>query len=335
MCGLMFPVPVRSCVKVFCSKVCRDLYQIKDPATFRWRTHKRQQPHIKKVCVVCASAFKVPPCKTKQQCCSRVCADRLKMSNAAVCEYCKHSFRPKSMRNSRFCTREHAFEWMHEQKQRHLIERRERKRLGDIARAEQKRETAQRLRTERAAMIHANLSVVFCCRQCATLYCRAFFTKGRGKETCSDACEQLEITDRAWRGKQDRKARMRKQRPVESHRAALAPRALWKRSAGLCACCCTFTPWELRGKNRKNSPEVDHIVPVSRGGVHSSDNLRLLCRSCNISKGSRLDAEWARWALYRERRSERTTAPLWAGSRTANDRLVPLCSASADSMGAG
>jgi hypothetical protein len=32
---------------------------------------------------------------------------------------------------------------------------------------------------------------------------------------------------------------------------------------------------------------VDHVVPVSRGGLNAPDNLRTLCRRCNSSKGAR------------------------------------------------
>lgn len=32
---------------------------------------------------------------------------------------------------------------------------------------------------------------------------------------------------------------------------------------------------------------VDHIVPVSRGGLSEMDNLQTLCATCNFGKGAR------------------------------------------------
>ena len=36
--------------------------------------------------------------------------------------------------------------------------------------------------------------------------------------------------------------------------------------------------------------ELDHIVPVARGGQNEIDNLCLACSGCNRSKGSRIEA---------------------------------------------
>lgn len=38
--------------------------------------------------------------------------------------------------------------------------------------------------------------------------------------------------------------------------------------------------------------QCDHIVPISRGGSNSFDNLTTACRSCNASKRDKLISEW-------------------------------------------
>jgi 5-methylcytosine-specific restriction endonuclease McrA len=38
--------------------------------------------------------------------------------------------------------------------------------------------------------------------------------------------------------------------------------------------------------------EQDHIIPVSRGGGYTKENIIPACRSCNASKGDKLIIEW-------------------------------------------
>lgn len=38
--------------------------------------------------------------------------------------------------------------------------------------------------------------------------------------------------------------------------------------------------------------DLDHIVPWSRGGLHTLENLTVACASCNRSKGARTPEEW-------------------------------------------
>jgi hypothetical protein len=40
--------------------------------------------------------------------------------------------------------------------------------------------------------------------------------------------------------------------------------------------------------------EVDHIIPVSKGGKDNPDNLRLLCPTCNKKKGASCKASTAK-----------------------------------------
>lgn len=44
--------------------------------------------------------------------------------------------------------------------------------------------------------------------------------------------------------------------------------------------------------------ELDHIIPHSRGGQDTYDNLVAACTTCNRSKGARTPSEWARSNSY-------------------------------------
>lgn len=40
-----------------------------------------------------------------------------------------------------------------------------------------------------------------------------------------------------------------------------------------------------------DSLEIDHVIPVSRGGKHDDANLRVLCQPCNREKWHHVDGE--------------------------------------------
>ena len=41
----------------------------------------------------------------------------------------------------------------------------------------------------------------------------------------------------------------------------------------------------------KDGDSIDHVVPRSRGGTHTWENVVAACRRCNLAKGSRLVSE--------------------------------------------
>lgn len=59
------------------------------------------------------------------------------------------------------------------------------------------------------------------------------------------------------------------------------PRVVFDRDRGVCGICASLvdpaSPWE-----------IDHVVPISKGGPHSYANVQLSHRACNRSKSARL-----------------------------------------------
>jgi 5-methylcytosine-specific restriction endonuclease McrA len=48
-------------------------------------------------------------------------------------------------------------------------------------------------------------------------------------------------------------------------------------------------------ETQKGSRHVDHVQPISRGGLHEVSNLCIACKKCNLSKGAcEPDQFWAR-----------------------------------------
>lgn len=42
----------------------------------------------------------------------------------------------------------------------------------------------------------------------------------------------------------------------------------------------------------KNGKHLDHIIPISRDGLHIINNVHWVCPKCNLSKGNKLEEEW-------------------------------------------
>jgi len=66
------------------------------------------------------------------------------------------------------------------------------------------------------------------------------------------------------------------------------PFVVFERDQWHCYICGEPTPQELRGTYDKRAPELEHIIPLSKGGEHSYANTACACRECNGSKGAKM-----------------------------------------------
>lgn len=77
------------------------------------------------------------------------------------------------------------------------------------------------------------------------------------------------------------------------HRGAVAgaerfdPIEVLERDGWRCHICRCATPKRLRGSYDDRAPELDHIIPLASGGMHTRLNTACACRRCNMTKGAK------------------------------------------------
>jgi 5-methylcytosine-specific restriction endonuclease McrA len=65
------------------------------------------------------------------------------------------------------------------------------------------------------------------------------------------------------------------------------PIKVFDRDAWRCQICLKKVSKKNRGSTKPNAPELDHILPLSKGGEHSYANTQCTCRKCNNFKSDR------------------------------------------------
>jgi 5-methylcytosine-specific restriction endonuclease McrA len=112
------------------------------------------------------------------------------------------------------------------------------------------------------------------CRECGKMFTPEYGDKRR--IFCSEECF-LKSTRRIRRHKERAKLRNVKVESVD-------PMKVFARDGWRCQLCGKKLKRLDRGTYKDCAPEMDHIIPLSKGGEHSYQNAQCSCRRCNADK---------------------------------------------------
>ena len=123
------------------------------------------------------------------------------------------------------------------------------------------------------------------CKNCGKEFCIEL-SDYHSEIYCSEAC-QKRCHDRIKRDKRIRRMKAREMDPD------ITLEKLYKRDGGTCYLCGRMCDW-ADGKMidgqfvaGESYPSIDHVKPISKGGSHTWENVKLACRHCNTVKGWR------------------------------------------------
>jgi endogenous inhibitor of DNA gyrase (YacG/DUF329 family) len=272
-------------------------------------------------CVVCQRIFRSRSKKAK--CCTRKCASALSQMarsvNAAarkmrVCEQCGVAFREGVLSKKqidaglrqRFCSRKCSADskrvYATEAAAVRAKRERKRERLG-FPKAKAEIDCSICAKSFAPTSIRQRL----CSKECREIDARR---SARLKAVANDntdrgqrACEECGVTFAPVYGSKLRTFCSKKCGKRHAHRSAKIKRKAVERGVNAesvdpikvfvrykwkCYICGANTPRHLRGSNDNRSPELDHIIPVSKGGAHTYANTALACRKCNAEKSDQI-----------------------------------------------
>lgn len=207
---------------------------------------------------------------------------------SGTCPNCGSGFQRRVTRNSerrQFCTKSCsvAFRWKTGAMDATVKARRDAARCADRARSLMIAERLLRLNARHYERMFGR------CRRCDAIYWR----ETKNQQFCDETCKTLSAADSRRRARSSSTYRAAKKAHKARRRAresvlveCFDPIEVLVRDGWTCMECGIETPPRLRGSYEPNAPEVDHVIPLARGGAHTRLNTRCTCRACNLRKGA-------------------------------------------------
>jgi ribosomal protein L34E len=119
---------------------------------------------------------------------------------------------------------------------------------------------------------------------CQTISCkgcrREFMQKQHSQKYCSIKCQNRT----RWRNDNHvRRARIKAQTYIEN----ISHDDIFARDRWRCQLCGVRVLKSKRGTQDPRAPELDHIIPIARGGAHVKTNVQCACHACNMAKADK------------------------------------------------
>ncbi len=247
----------------YCSKKCNDIsYRLRNGIS----GNKNLEP-FHKTCFVCGAAFETY--REAQRTCSHECAETYHKSSQRTTRL--HKKQPKEPKNCDVCGAQFIPRWDVQATCGDDNCKREHRKKYALAKAKEKalnQESTNFILTE--------------CKFCGDIFCADERAK---RKYCSKECSR-----KAANKRHDK--RIPKSQRVDN----IVLTRLYERDGGKCykcGCDCNFDDWRQSKRGNKypgdNYPTIDHVVPVSLGGLDSWDNVRLACWKCNLEKADKIE----------------------------------------------
>lgn len=179
----------------------------------------------------------------------------------AVCMYCGREFKAVSWKPNRFCSNKCSSD------HRSMNAAIERKENGEVN-PETLREYQEALKIVKA--VRKKMKLERRCKECG----RWFLNTDEGRRSyCSEACAK----------KADNRAHDKRLWKNGEPDLSVTLTKLYMRDGGICQICGRSIDFDC-DSNSDFYPSIDHIQPISKGGLHRWDNVQLACRRCNTEK---------------------------------------------------
>lgn len=120
----------------------------------------------------------------------------------------------------------------------------------------------------------------------------------RDKEVCAKYVREWQDRNRAkateyqmkWRRENPDKIKAytkRRNELIKQQSDGTVPNDYSKQVNQLKNCICNICKKSIKG-----TPQTDHIIPITKGGLHSIKNIQIVCKPCNLKKYNKIIKEY-------------------------------------------